>query len=108
MIWKIFARLPKGSEDYAAECYRSGVIAVGFSEVGDLNKFASREELKAKCAKLYRKQSIGQIAGVLWNFRSSVKDGDMVICPDRKSGRFYLGRILSTKVFYDRSPLVGQ
>jgi len=108
MIWKIFARLPKGSEDYAAECYRSGVIAVGFDEVGDLNKFASREELKAKCAKLYRKQSIGQIAGVLWNFRSSVKDGDMVICPDRQSGRFYRGRILSKKVFYDRSPLGGK
>jgi len=101
----------EGSEEYAAECYRSGVIAVGWNDVGDLNKFASREELKAKCAKLWpddSNRSIEQTAGVLWNFRSSVKEGDVVICPDRESGRFYIGRILSRKAFYDRSPLDGK
>jgi hypothetical protein len=114
MIWKIFARQPtgmEGSEEYAAECYTSGVIAVGWNDVGDLNKFASREKLKAACVKFWSDESnrsIGQTAGVLWNFRSSVMEGDMVICPDRESGRFYIGRILSKKAFYDCSPLGGK
>jgi hypothetical protein len=48
VVWKIFARLDysqKDSEDYARECYAHGVIAVGWNDVGDLNKIASREEV---------------------------------------------------------------
>jgi len=54
MIWKIFARQPgtvKHSNDFARECYRAGVIAVGWSGVGDLNRIASRKELKRKLAR---------------------------------------------------------
>jgi hypothetical protein len=54
MIWKIFARLPsdrKDTEDYAAPCYRRGVIAVGWSDLGDLNQFESLDALKNALAK---------------------------------------------------------
>jgi Domain of unknown function (DUF3883) len=112
MIWKIFARQPgtvKNSNDFARECYRAGVIAVGWSGVGDLNRIASRKELKRKLARTRNEapRTIGQWAGSLWNFRSSVKAGDIVICPDRDSRQYYVGKILSD-VFYDRSVLGGR
>ena len=80
MIWKIFARQPgtwENSEDYARECYRAGVIAVGWSDLGDLNRIASREELKRRLARRRSEdaKTIAQWAGSLWNFRNSVKPG---------------------------------
>lgn len=115
-IWKIFARQPRArqdSQDYACEYYRAGVIAVGWSKLGDLNKFASREGLKGELAKIYREETRGrpnrlaQWAGSLWKFRTSVKAGHIVACPDRESGRLYVGRVLSRRVFHDKSMLGG-
>ena len=77
VVWKIFARLDysrEDSEDYARECYAHGVIAVGWNAVGDLNKIASREELKRKLLKTWphetrgRPRRLGQRAGSLWKF----------------------------------------
>ncbi len=112
MFWKIFARQPKtwqDSEDYARECYRAGVIAVGWNGVGDLNKIGSFEELKQKLTKLWPgdARSHPQWAGALWSFRNAVKPGHTVICPDRNSGRYYVGKVISSKVFYDKSALGG-
>jgi hypothetical protein len=75
-IWKIFARLPsdsEASEDYAAECYQAGMIAVGWNGVGNLNQFDSRESLKGKLLNTHRKWIQGKSkrldswAGSLWN-----------------------------------------
>jgi predicted Mrr-cat superfamily restriction endonuclease len=118
-VWKIFARLPseeEDTEDYAAECYQRGVIAVGWSEVGHLNQFESREDLNPKLIELHREWFLGPVkphrlgswASSLWHFKESVQKGDLVLCPDRKSRDVYLGRVLSERVFYDRSPLKGK
>jgi hypothetical protein len=113
MIWKIFARRPsnqQASEDYARECHSAGVIAVGWNQIGDLNNIRSRNELKHALRQRWRKdpRTISQWAGALWNFRNSVNWGDIVICPDRDSGLYYIGRIVSRRVFHDPSPLGGR
>jgi len=115
-IWKIFARIPSdqiNSIDYAAECYRNGVIAVGWSELGDLQRFESREALKGVLKKVWQKnvrgkpQRLAQWAGSLWRFKQEVKPRDLVLCPDRNSGRIYIGKVLSKRVFYSKSTLEG-
>ena len=113
MIWKIFARQPgtwDNPEDYARECYRSKVIAVGWSEVGDLNRINSRKELVRRLRSRWREdaRTIGQNAGALWNFRNEVKPGHIVICPDRDSRQYYVGRVVSNKAFHDKSLLGGR
>ncbi|OFW00073.1 MAG: hypothetical protein A3F68_05145 [Acidobacteria bacterium RIFCSPLOWO2_12_FULL_54_10] len=113
MIRKIFARQPSdwhASEDFASECYRARVIAVGWSQIGDLNNIPSRKQLKHELAKRWRKDgnTLGQWAGSLWTFRTSTKRHDLVVCPDRDSGRYYIGRVLSLKVFHDTSALGGR
>lgn len=48
MLWKIYAREPhdeEESQEFARECYQAGVIAVGWSAIGDLNAITTREKL---------------------------------------------------------------
>ena len=113
-VWQIFVRLPSNSEnpeDYAAECYKYGVIAVGWSEVGDLNQIDSRETLKRELKKTQRQwvrgkpRRVASWAGSLWSFKESVKKGHFVLCPDKQAGRVYVGRVLSKHVSYNKHPM---
>lgn len=116
-LWKIFARLPskqEDAEDYARECYRGGVIAVGWSELGDLNRISSQAELHRLLAKGWWKhaekgdRTIAQWAGSLWSFRDDIKPGDYVLCPDRESGRYYVGRMKSARAYHEKVTLGGR
>ena len=115
-VWKIFARLPADSEnpeEYADECYKSGKIAIGWNEVGDLNQFDSREALKPELEKIHREwfrgkpksQRIASWASCLWCFKDLVKNGHLVLCPDKQADRVYAGRVLSKVVSYDKRPM---
>ncbi|OFW33940.1 MAG: hypothetical protein A3J28_05635 [Acidobacteria bacterium RIFCSPLOWO2_12_FULL_60_22] len=99
----------KAPKDYARECYQAGVIAVGWSRVGDLNHIATRGQLKRKLERTEDEnpKTIAQWAGALWNFRNKVSQADIVICPDRDSRRYYIGQVLSRRVFHDTSSLGG-
>jgi hypothetical protein len=116
VIWKIFARESFDTEDsqeFARECYQDGVIAVGWNAIGHLNAIPSREELFRL---LLQKSghwvdnnalSIGQWTGSLWAFRSEVKRGHYVVCPDRNSGQYYVGLIRSAHAYYDLTKIRG-
>jgi len=110
-IWKIFAREGKNGEDYADTCFRTGVIAVGWSDLDDLNIFSSYVELKQTMLRYYRSsyhdnlRGLAQGASSLWRFREDVKKDDWVICPYKTSRIYYIGKILSERVFYDEKPL---
>lgn len=114
MIWKIFARLPRKSqdfEDYAKECYAAGVIAVGWNDLGNLNAYESRAELQKRFRRLYpekRRQTVAQQVGALWKYRAEVKPGHLVLCPDSSSDRLYVGRVLPGTVFFKESILGGR
>jgi len=107
MVWQIYARTPNAEEEYAAECYKAGIIAVGWSEVGDLRGYDSCEELKEGLRKLWHEhyeewpKTLVADAGNLWRFRSEVHIGDLVICPDARSSCLYVGQIASD-YFYAR------
>jgi hypothetical protein len=117
-IWKIYARQSsdywQNPEEYARECVQAGVIAVGWSEVGDLNHFGSWDQLCTRLDDLWGdeaahgRRSISQWAGALWRFRTSVARNDYVICPDMASDRFHVGIVLSSRVFHDRTSLGGR
>ena len=114
MIWKIFSRLPSNfedSKDFSPQCYQAGVIAIGWNFVRNLNLISFRDEITSRMKKHYGAKSnnrkIGQWAGTLWSFRNYVKAGDFVICPDKASQRYYVGRIRPGKVFFDARSLGG-
>lgn len=98
MIWKIFSRMPtkfRDAKDYAAECYKRNVIAVGWTELGDPSRVTSRQLLREKVQSKYgiATRSAAQAAGSIWSFYHDVTIGDYILCPDRKSQRVYIGRV---------------
>lgn len=116
VFWKIYARYPfdaDESQEFARECYQAGVIAVGWSEIGCLNDIPTREILFNLLWKKWGrnaekgKRAVAQWVGALWAFSAEVRAGDYIVCPDRISGQYYVGRILSKRVYYDKSLLGG-
>src|SRR5262249_16626043 len=81
--------------------------------IGDPNVIATRERLCELRAKRWGNdaengmRTIGQWAGALWAFRTEVKRGDYVVCPDRNSGQYYIGWVRSERVYYDASVIGG-
>ena len=106
MLWQIYARYPNAEEDWAAECYASGMIAVGWSHVGDLRAFESPEEIGAALVAgdpdYYRGMSrrISANAHTLWRFAHEVPLKALVICPDDRKKCYYFGTVRSA-YFYE-------
>jgi hypothetical protein len=98
MIWKIFSRMPsdfEDPEDYASECYKRDVIAVGWNELGDVSGVLSRDQLREKVQRKYGidARAAAQAAGSIWAFYHDVAVGEYILCPDKKSQRVYLGKV---------------
>lgn len=81
-----------------------GVIAIGWSEVGDLAKIkANREDYYKVYSKTYpnkSKQSIAGSAGQLYRFVNEAKIGDYVIYPTKFNRMINIGRI-EGEYFFD-------
>jgi hypothetical protein len=97
-MWKIFSRLPANydnAEDYASECYKRDVIAVGWNELGDVSRIRSREELREKVQRRYGldARAAAQAAGSIWSFYHDVAIGHYILCPDKRTRRVYVGRV---------------
>ncbi len=114
-IWKIYARTPRGSsnsEDFAYECYESDAIAIGWDQIGNLNQFKTKDDLKQKILCVYphwfnkNNRRLGSATGILWTFKE-IAENDYVICPDSKSKRYYIGKITG-KVGYDPNKIKGK
>jgi hypothetical protein len=116
MIWKIFARLPghrSDAKDYARECYQKNVIAIGWNMLGDVTALESKEKLREVVQGWLRGNaehetfSVAHVVGAIWAFNHEVSVGDYVICPDKDSKRYYVGKIVG-RVFYDTSTIGGR
>ncbi|MEY4484735.1 MAG: 5-methylcytosine-specific restriction enzyme, partial [Verrucomicrobiota bacterium] len=55
-----------------------GLAAIGFSRVGDLSKFESREELDAVLDEKSSDQDNASVSLMLWNFSHELKKGDIM------------------------------
>lgn len=67
------------------EFYRDGVIALGWGEIGDLETFASKDEIKQKMKEAYGSESsYKNSAHAVWQFSRDMKIGDIIFV---KKGR---------------------
>ena len=67
----------------------SGLVAIGWGEVGDLRCCDDKHSVQAKVRKCYDKRTgaqVGKIWPQLWNFYNEVAIGDWVVLP-LKNGR---------------------
>lgn len=76
---------PGNNADRWDEFYREGIMAIGWSDIGDLSAFSSKDAMKAKMRKVYDATlSYKNAAHATWQFANEMKVGDIVFV---KKGR---------------------
>lgn len=118
--WKIYSRYSKESKkklDFADVCYSNNIIALGWNEVGNLNRYDSNnkenhEKLKRKLAKVYNKKlknysrKFGSYSSSLLSFAFDLKINDIILCPS-KTGIVYVGRVgNNSEYYYDNNEVI--
>lgn len=76
-VW-LFA--PGENASQWGRCVKEGVMALGWDEMGDFSRFASKDEILAEMRKVYHKPK-GKFMNdtlALWEFANQVKPGDIV------------------------------
>ena len=85
------------------EFYKLGVMGLGWSEIGDLSQYASKDEMKAAMkAKIDPSKPYKNAAHATWQFTHEIKTGDIIFV---KKGMYQLvGKgIVTSDYFYDSS-----
>lgn len=76
---------PGNNADKWEEFYREGIMAIGWSDIGDLSTFSSKDAMKAKMREVYDATlSYKNAAHATWQFAKEMKIGDVVFV---KKGR---------------------
>ena len=72
-------------------------VRIGWDELGDLSELdASRESFKKAFRQAQPEVGKGAIpvwAGMLYRFVHKVTDGDLIVCPDKKTRTIRIGRV---------------
>jgi len=85
------------------EFYRSGIMAIGWDELGDLSKYSSKEDIASQLRKLSSDESSKKNnALACYDFAHTMKKGDVII--SKQGTKKYLGYgIVVSDYFYDSS-----
>ena len=82
---------PGNGAEYWDEFYSSGIMGIGWDEIGDLSKFNSKEEMKqAMKEKIDPSKSFKNGAHATWQFANEMKPGDVVFA--KKGMHLIVGR----------------
>ena len=76
---------------------RRKVIAIGWSDMGDLSQWMDRDAYKAAFAETYPGEKPGAIptkAGQLYRFVQEMQIGDLVVCPLKLAREVRIGRVV--------------
>jgi len=90
--WVVRADGGRYSEDFR----NKGFVGIGWAEMGDLTRVSDMDQLRHLVEMEYRgsPQSIGQAAGMMWNFAKEFAIDDIVLAPDPSRGTVLIGRII--------------
>jgi len=101
-LWLVRAGSHGQQED---RCLENGFVTIGWTDLPDLSKFKSREELKSAYAKQYPAEKEGAIinrVGQIWNFSHEIKPGDLVSLPLKSAPFIAFGEVKETYKFDNR------
>ena len=78
---------------YFSEFIEHGVVAVGWSELPNLDKIGSKSELKKIFASKHKSWAPSGV-GQLWTFYKEIQKNDVVITPNPLTRTIYIGKII--------------
>lgn len=100
-VWVV--RLGEGGQ-LADDCRTKQIIAIGWSDVGNLSAFSDYEGLRARVYEIYRDRykspgGAGVAASMLWSFINDVESGDIVVSPKKETRELMVGKVTGNYVF---------
>lgn len=98
---------PGQGADKWEECYKKGIMLLGWGEIGDLNTFDSKDEMKQKMKEEFGgTSSYKNSAHATWQFAHDIKPGDIIFV---KKGYYnILGRgVVKSGYEYDENRTDG-
>lgn len=100
---------PGEKATYWDECLRGGYIRVGWGNVGDLRKFQSKEDFRAKFAEVYgaaynqHQPAISKKSNELWTLRE-LEPGDLVVANQGTSRILGIGEVIEPAYSWTDQP----
>jgi len=83
-------------QETALQARDKGFVAIGWSKLGDLARFKTREALKEAMAKTWpewKPKTVSSCYGQVWRFASEIKVGDPVVLPIKATREIAIGRV---------------
>lgn len=87
---------------------KQGVSVIGWSDLPDLSRIGSQEELRSLCEKTYPDATparISNFVGQLWSFRERIQTGDLIALPLKSQAAIAIGKV--TGPYQYRTDLPG-
>jgi predicted ATPase len=87
---------PGARGEIASQVYERGVVAIGWSPVGDISRLTSLDDVKERYRQVYPDSSPHQVgfgASQLFTFLSRIAVGDIVVVPVPLERKVWLGRV---------------
>lgn len=104
-IWQISPfRYDENSQQYWSKNCINGVIGIGWSDLGDLRKFKSKEELRKALKEKYPYSDTDRNWDVesCWQFCNEIKEGNIIVSKKGNSKSIYgIGIVEKEYDFYD-------
>ena len=84
------------------ECLKTGLMLIGWDDLGDLSQYESREAIWSELKGLYRKDNPRNDSLTTWNFYDGIDVGDIIYV--RRGRSTILGRgVVESDYFYDEA-----
>ena len=84
------------------ECIQNGIMAIGWDEIGDLNQYASKTEMKqAMKEHIDPERPYTMAAHATWQFANEIKPGDIIFAKKGRSTVIGRGVVMSDYEFDD-------
>lgn len=84
------------------ECYKKGIMAIGWDEIGDLSQYASKTEMKSAMKEhIDPDKPYTMAAHATWQFANEIKPGDIVFAKKGRSTVIGRGIVISDYSFDD-------
>lgn len=84
------------------EFKRNNVVAIGWSELGDLTNIKNKSEIKSLMYEKFPKESNiqkGQSTGMVWKFMDTIKKEEYVISYNSITRKYIIGNISSNYIY---------
>ncbi len=103
-LWLVRAGKHGEREDFALE---NNVVPIGWTDLPDLSKLESKDDLAKLYVETYgpqKKMHIANVIGQLWRFTKEISKGDLVVLPLKRKSGIAIGEITGDYEYREIEP----